>query len=226
MNKRLFTLISFLFLVAVFSCNRDESTVIETIDGDKITVNRFERDYEIALETFSRQYNIEKKTLIEDILAKDIKDLPQEIQQIHYQLDKKNFYENSYRDFLIVAKAADKSGFTNRSDIKNILEFMRIQTISQLYILEELEKRVKVSDEEVKEECERLRKKSPEAAAKPLSDCLKYARGQLKLNYFNQNKDKVKDRIKEMVSIKRNETFDLEEFLKNQKSKETTNQKE
>jgi hypothetical protein len=225
MNKRLFTLISFLFLVAVFSCNRDESTVIETIDGDKITVNRFERDYEIALETFSRQYNIEKKTLIEDILAKDIKDLPQEIQQIHYQLDKKNFYENSYRDFLIVAKAADKSGFTNRSDIKNILEFMRIQTISQLYILEELEKRVKVSDEEVKEECERLRKKSPEAAAKPLSDCLKYARGQLKLNYFNQNKDKVKDRIKEMVSIKRNETFDLEEFLKNQKSKETTNQK-
>lgn len=222
MRIRIYTLIFAAISLGFLGCNQDDSPVIETIDGEKITVKRFERDYEIALDTFSRQYNIEKKTLIDDILSKDIKDLPQQLQQIHYQFDKKNFYENSYRDFLIIAKAAEKSGFTNRTDIKNILEFMRIQTLSQLFILEELEKKIKISEDDVKAECEKLRKSSPEAASKPLSDCLKFARGELKLQYFKQNQDKVKDRIKEGVSIKHNDAFDLDEYLKNTKGSKPT----
>jgi len=214
--KKIFILL-FVLLFSI-NCNQDDSPVIETIDGEKITVKRFERDYEIALDTFSRQYNVEKKTLVEDILSKDIKELPEQLKQIRYQLDKKNFYE-SYRDFLIISKAAEKSGFTKRADIKNILDFMMIQTVSQLYILEELEKKVKISDEDVKAECERIRKSSPEATAKPLADCLKFARGELKLQFFKQNQDKIKDRIKEGVSIKHNDAFDLDEYLKNQSLK-------
>ncbi|MCX7998472.1 MAG: lipoprotein LipL31, partial [Leptospiraceae bacterium] len=149
------------------------------------------------------------------IINKDPKELPKEMQSIHYQFQKANFYENYYRDMLITAKAAEKSGFTNRPEVKRMLEFMKLQYISQIYLMEEFEKRFKVTDEEVKAECEELRKKNMQLASRPISDCLNYARASLKLKYMSENQAKIRERIKEGISVKRNENFDLEEYLKN-----------
>lgn len=214
MYKQVFK--KFVLIVFFLSCNQNNSPVIEIIDNEKITLERFEQDYEIALETFSRQNNIEKKTL-EEIINKDPKELPKEMQSIHYQFQKNNFYENFYRDMIIRAKAAEKSGFTSRPEIKRMLEFMRLQYISQIYFLEEFEKRFKVTDDEVRSECEQLRKNNVQLASRPISDCLNYARASLKMKYIEENQVKIRERIKEGISIKRNESFDLEEYLKNQK---------
>lgn len=213
MRTYIFKAIVIIFFIA---CNQSNSPVIEIIDNEKITLERFELDYDAALEAFSRQNNIEKKTLIEDIINKDPKELPKEMQSIHYQFQKHNFYENFYRDMIIRAKAAEKSGFTSRPEIKRMLEFMRLQYISQIYFLEEFEKRFKVTEEEVRSECEQLRKNNVQLASRPLSDCLNYARASLKMKYIEENQAKIRERIKEGISIKRNENFDLEEYLKNQ----------
>lgn len=199
------------------SCNNDDSPVIEVLDGEKLTLKRFEEDYEVALETFSRQNNVEKKNLIDEILSKDFNELPRQLQQISFQFQKKNFYEN-YRNMKMISLAAEKSGFSNRKDIKQIVDYMKMQTIAQMYLQEEVEKKIKIDENQVRSECEVLRKSRPEVAAKPLNECLTYARAKLKAEESEKQIPKVLERIKEGISIKHNDKFDFDEYLKNKKA--------
>lgn len=197
----------------------DGSPWIETIDNYKITTKSFSTAYETALESMSRMQSIEKKNLLE-FIEKDINEVPDRFKSLNFQFQKKNFYDN-YRQMLIIKSVADKKGFTTREDIKEILKQVEMQTLSTLYIQEEVEKRIKISDDQAMAECIRLRQTSKEVAALPMDRCLLVGRGNLKQAESEKILPKIMERIKEEVAIKHNDKFDFDQYVKNETQKTT-----
>ena len=213
-NKYLITASFILLLFIIFNCNEDNSQLIETIGGDKITTNRIKSAFETEIEYFSRMQNLEKKNLIE-IINKDVDELDEQLKPIQQKFQKKNFYDN-YRNSVIVRSAADKTGFSNRPEIKEIIKYIETQTIAQLYIQEEVEKKIKISDEDAQNECTRLRTTDKRFVSLPLDKCILIARGYLKSNQSQAEFQRVMERIKERVEINHNDKFDLDQYLKNE----------
>jgi len=204
-----------LIILSVFNfvgCEDDNSSVIETLDGEKLTVKKFETTYETAIESMSRTQNVEKENLIK-IVSTDIEELDEQLKSINYQFQPKNFYDN-YRNMYMIKTAADKSGFTTRADIKNIVKYLEMQTISQLYITEQVEKKIKITDEDASNKCKDLREKDPRMKSVTLDRCLQIGRGVLKQEESQKILPKVLERVKDGISIKHNEKFDLEQYLK------------
>lgn len=199
------------YLLFLLNCG-DGSPVIETIDGTKITVKGFENSYDTAIEAMSRMQNVEKKNLIE-FIAKNIDEVPEQFKSLNFQFQKKNFFEN-YRQMLMVKILADKTGFSSRADIKEILQQVEMQTLSTLYIQEQVEKKIKITDEQAMEECNRLRGQNKELAAMPIDRCVMIGRGSLKQKESQNVLPKVIERIKEGVVIKHNEKFDIDAYMK------------
>ncbi|EKR73852.1 lipoprotein LipL31 [Leptospira noguchii] len=199
-------------LTAFFASCGDNSEVIETLDGNKITVNSFEDTYNVAIDAMSRVQNIEKENLLE-FISKDIAEVPEQMRALNYQFQKKNFYDQ-YRDMMITTIAAEKDGFTKRDDIKKILKFQEMQIVSQLYVMHLVESKIKISEEEAMEECQKLRSKEPQISSLPIDRCILFARAKLKKDKSQEILPKVLERIKEQVAIKHNDKFDLDAFLK------------
>ncbi|EMO54525.1 lipoprotein LipL31 [Leptospira noguchii] len=199
-------------LTAFFAGCGDNSEVIETLDGNKITVNSFEDTYNVAIDAMSRVQNIEKENLLE-FISKDIAEVPEQMKALNYQFQKKNFYDQ-YRDMMITTIAAEKDGFTKRDDIKKILKFQEMQIVSQLYVMHLVESKIKISEEEAMEECQKLRSKEPQISSLPIDRCILFARAKLKKDKSQEILPKVLERIKEQVAIKHNDKFDLDAFLK------------
>ena len=73
-----------LIILSVFNfvgCEDDNSSVIETLDGEKLTVKKFETTYETAIESMSRMQNVEKENLIK-IVSTDIEELDEQLKSI------------------------------------------------------------------------------------------------------------------------------------------------
>ncbi|MCB1143410.1 MAG: lipoprotein LipL31 [Leptospiraceae bacterium] len=205
---------SLLFLsIVVTSCSQDSSQWIESIENDKITVDRVKKAYDIEIEYFSRTQNIEKQNLIE-IINKDIDELEEQLKPVHQKFQKKNFYEN-YKNMLIMKNAAEKTGFASRPDIKEVLDYYQNQALSQLYLQEEVEKRIKITDEDARNECKRLREEDQRFAALTLEKCIMIGKGYLKQRISANIFDNVLSKIKEKLVYKSNDKFDLDEYLKN-----------
>jgi len=204
-----------LIIISIFSfsgCEDDNSSVIETLDGEKLTVKKFETTYETAIESMSRMQNVEKENLIK-IVATDIDELDEQLKAVNYQFQPKNFYDN-YRNMYMIKAAADKSGFSTRADIKNIVKYLEMQTVSQLYIQEQVEKKIKITDEDATIKCKELREKDARMKSVTLDRCLQIGRGVLKQEESQKILPKVLERVKEGISIKHNDKFDLEQYLK------------
>lgn len=199
-------------LISFFASCGDNSEVIETLDGNKITVNSFEDTYNVAVDAMSRVQNIEKENLLE-FISKDISEVPEQMRALNYQFQKKNFYDQ-YRDMMITTIAAEKDGFTKRDDIKKILKFQEMQIVSQLYVMHLVESKIKISEEEAMEECQKLRSKEPQINSLPIDRCILFARAKLKKDKSQEILPKVLERIKEQIAIKHNDKFDLDAFLK------------
>jgi len=214
-KNKFFLLISlFAFFLNLNSCKEDNSQLIESIGSEKITTNVIKQAFETEIEYFSRVQNLEKKNLLE-IINKDVEELDEQLKPIQQKFQKKNFYDN-FRNAVIVRSAAEKTGFTSRPEIKDILKYIEGQTIAQLYIQEEIEKKIKISDEDAQNECSRLRGTDKRFASLPLDKCILIARGYLKSNQSNAEFQRVMERIKERVEIKHNDKFDLDQYLKNE----------
>ncbi|WP_061270909.1 lipoprotein LipL31 [Leptospira interrogans] len=211
-------------LTAFFASCGDNSEVIETLDGNKITVNSFEDTYNVAIDAMSRVQNIEKENLLE-FISKDISEVPEQMRALNYQFQKKNFYDQ-YRDMMITTIAAEKDGFTKRDDIKKILKFQEMQIVSQLYVMHLVESKIKISEEEAMEECQKLRSKEPQISSLPIDRCILFARAKLKKDKSQEILPKVLERIKEQVAIKHNDKFDLDAFLKKKIGGEAADKKE
>jgi hypothetical protein len=224
MKTTKFSFLLILFISQLFlNCNEDNSQQIETIGGEKITTNKIKTAYETEIDYFSRMQNLEKKNLIE-IINKDIDELDEQLKPIHQKFQKKNFYEN-HRNSLIFRSAADKSGFTSRPEIKEMIKYIENQTIAQLYLQEEIEKKIKISDEDAQNECTRLRTTDKRFVSLPLDKCIQIARGYLKSNQSQAEFQRVMERIKERVEIKHNDKFDLDAYLKNESDLKETDSK-
>ncbi|TGK37495.1 lipoprotein LipL31 [Leptospira gomenensis] len=219
------SILIFVTLIAAFlaGCG-DNSEVIETLDGNKITVNSFEDTYNVAIDAMSRVQNIEKENLLE-FISKDIAEVPEQMRALNYQFQKKNFYDQ-YRDMMITTIAAEKDGFTKRDDIKKILKFQEMQIVSQLYVMHLVESKIKISEEEAMEECQKLRSKEPQIGSLPIDRCILFARAKLKKDKSQEILPKVLERIKEQVSIKHNDKFDLDAFLKKKSGTSSSDTKE
>jgi hypothetical protein len=208
-------LIPILFFLLLITCSKQEdesSQVIEMLDGNKITVDSFNTAYETAIESLSRMQNLEKKNLRE-FISKDINEVPEEFKPLNQQFQRKNFYDN-YRQMLMIKIVADKTGFTSRSDIKEILKQVEMQTISTLYLQEQVEKKIQITDEMAMAECEKLRAGDKRFSGMPIDKCLMIGRGYLKRNESDRVLPRVMERIKESVTIKHNEKFDIDEYFK------------
>ena len=203
-------LILFLILFTISACGED-SPVIESINGEAISVKEFEDSYLTAIDAMSRTQNIEKKNLIE-FIEKDIDEVPERFKSLNYQFKKKNFYDN-YKQMVITKSVADKSGFSKRPDVKAILEQFEMQTITTLYIQEQVEKKIQITDEEAMAQCETLRKEKRIPVELTVDKCMMVGRGVLKENLSKEILPKVMERIKEGVTIKHNEKFDLDAYL-------------
>ncbi|TGK19236.1 lipoprotein LipL31 [Leptospira fluminis] len=209
--KRILPLLSIFFLNTLLIGCGDGTPVIESIDGTKITVGSFESAYETAIDTLSRTQNIEKKNII-DFITKDAAEVPEQMRPLRDEFQKKTFFDR-YRQMLMIKLVADKSGFTKRADIKEILKFQEMQLISNLYIAEQVESKIKISEEEAQTECGELRKRNVEVNTLPIDRCLLLARAQIKSRRSMEVYPKVLERVKEGVTIKHNEKFDLENYL-------------
>lgn len=213
--KSIFTLITILSLILLSqACNEDNSQLIETIGGEKLTTNKIKASYDTEIEYFSRVQSLEKKNL-QEIINKDIDELDDQLKPIHQKFQKKNFYDN-LRSVIIIKNAAEKTGFTARPEIKEILKYIEAQTIAQLYTQEEVEKKIKISDEDAQAECTRQRTQDKRFSALPLDKCIMIARGILKSELSRQEFPRVMEHIKEKVEIKHNDKFDLDQYLKNE----------
>jgi len=189
----------------------DSSPVIESLDGYKITVKDFEAAYDTALDSISRLQNIEKKTLLE-FIEKDIAEVPGQFQDLNYQLQKKNFYQ-TYRQMIMTKLVAEKKGYFSRPDVQEVLKQVEMQTIAQMYVSEQVEKKIQISDEQAKAECEKMRNSDKNIASLTIDKCLSFAKAQIKQVQTREQLPLVVERIKEEITIKRNDKFDLDAYL-------------
>jgi len=211
---------SFSLCLVLFLTNhcKDSSQVIESLDGKKITVADFQAAYETAMDSISRLQNIEKKNLYE-FIDKEPNEVPPQYMEMYQQLQKKNFY-NSYRQMLMTKIVAEKKGFASRPDVQEMLRQVELQTISQMYVSEEVEKRIKITDDEAKAECERMRKLDKNISTLSVDKCITFAKDQLKQLQAREALPMIIERIKEEVTIRRNENFDLDAYLAPKKKEE------
>ncbi|GBF49210.1 hypothetical protein LPTSP4_07200 [Leptospira ryugenii] len=202
--------ILFSLFIFVVHCG-DDSAVIETLDGHKITVKDFEAQYDTALNSISRLQNIDKKTLIE-FIEKSPEEVPPQFREFNLQLQKKNFYQ-TYRQMVMTQIVAEKKGYTSRPDVQEVLKQVQMQTIAQMYVSEEVDKKIRISDDQIKAECERLRGLDKNISNLTIDKCLQFAQTQLKGQQSREELPLVVERIKEEVTIKRNDKFDLDAYL-------------
>ncbi|MDZ4727200.1 MAG: lipoprotein LipL31 [Leptospira sp.] len=210
MSKNLLLITLFTLTPFFINCG-DTSPVIESLDGHKITVKEFETAYDTALDSISRLQNIEKKTLLE-FVEKEIAEVPQQFQELNYQLQKKNFYL-TYRQMLMTKLVAEKKGYYSRPDVQEVLKQVEMQTIAQMYVSEQVEKKIQITEQQAKSECERLRGLDKNIASLTIDKCLQFAKAQLKSAQTREQLPLVVERIKEEVIIKRNDKFDLDAYL-------------
>ncbi len=210
MSQKFLLIALFSALVLTANCG-DTSPVIETLDGYKITVKEFETAYDTALDSISRLQNIEKKTLLE-FVEKDVQEVPQQFQEMNFQLQKKNFYQ-TYRQMLMTKLVAEKKGYFSRPDVQEVLKQVEMQTIAQMYVSEQVEKKIQITDEVAKSECERLRGLDKNIATLTIDKCLQFAKAQIKTAQTREQLPLVVERIKEEITIKRNDKFDLDAYL-------------
>ena len=190
----------------------DNSQVIITLNGEKFTTKRFEQAYQTAMESTCRIQNLDKKTVLE-IVSKNNDELEESLRPINYQLQKRNFYDN-YRNMSMIKLVAEKAGFTSRKDIRNILDYNEMMTIAQLYIHDEFEKKVKLTDKDVQQGCQNLRDSEPRYQELSEEKCFQAARVKQKQTKSERVLPKILENIKEIISIKHNDKFDLDDYLK------------
>ncbi len=199
----------------IFSC--DKGQVIETIGGQDVHDKDYERYYATSVDLASRMSGAD-----ETFLSRMVCD---EESQLSVALKPSSHYER-YRDAVMVARVAEKEGFLKDPKVQAMLEQSRLQTIGQLYVNYKLIQSTTVPEDAKVKVCETLRKKEPEKMAQlSLDDCLKVAEGLLKRRLIAERSDQVLSNIKQNVTIRKNDKFDLTNYLKNLKQYKSLREK-
>lgn len=204
----------FLLLLALPLACKDGDT-IEDIGSYTITTKDFENHYSTYLDKIARMANAEKSTLARLMCNPEQTPENPMWRDVVRNLEPKEYYE-SYRDLRIVEQAARKDNFLDDPQIKRIIEQVTLEAIAQLYIQKKMEERIKITEEEKSSKCVEMRQKFPqEFGPLSLDECLKYAEGFLKRDRMQQEFPRLRDEIKESITINKNQKFDKTDFLAN-----------
>ncbi len=206
--------VSHVMMLSLGYCFKKGET-IEQIGGHKITDEEFQEQYKISIEKLARLQNVEKTTLSKLLCQAPVNPRRQpEVALIQNQLNPALNYKQ-YRDWRMVEQIAAESGFLKRPVIKGIIEQIVLDAVSRLYVQEQMEKRIKITEDMKEKECLRLRTKFPKMKNVPLDDCMRIAFGRLKRQQIKRELDKLIDEMRETIVIKPNKEFDKKDFLKN-----------
>ncbi|MBU43152.1 MAG: hypothetical protein CMN76_08045 [Spirochaetaceae bacterium] len=205
--------VAVLVLFAINACKEGEK--IETIGNHTITTKEYERYYEGYVEKTARMANAEKKTLIRFICnPDDIQRTRPELQQVLTMLNPEFNYKQ-YREMRIIEQRAIQEGFTDRPMVKEILEQVRLDALSKLYMMDKVEENIKISEEQKEARCQQIRQQyGPQAASMTLDDCLSYAEATLKQEIMQREFEAIREEMRERITVDTNENFDKEAFLK------------
>jgi hypothetical protein len=213
MKHKLITIILLTGILSGISCGKGGSE-IETIGNYKITTKDFADYYSAYFEKAAIFTGADKKTLSKFICNPDQAGNPM-IQELLEKLKPENNYEE-YRQMRIIEQVAKKDGFTDKPEIKEILNQVVLETTVRLFLQAKMDERIKISTDEKQKACEQLRKEYPDKVGPlPLDDCLYAGEMFLKQNMMRKEEAKLRDEIKESVTINKNKDFDREKFLKN-----------
>ncbi len=141
--KKTATLIVSAFILSMFvlgtSCKKEGSQVAIDIEGDKITVDEFNRYYYLQNRLLT---NMSKKEI--DKLADDPS------LEGHPTLNKKRFSENLISQRLLLKKAKEDDKI-NKDELEAVLEIGKLQAAANYYIMEKFKNEIKVTDAEVEQ---------------------------------------------------------------------------
>lgn len=196
----------------LFGCKQGEK--IETIGNFSVTTQDYEDYYSTYLEKAARFANAEKTTLYKLMCNPDQAPPNPVIQDMLEKLKPENNYEE-YRQMRIIEQVAKNEGFTDRPVVKRIIDQVVLETLVRLYLQEKMDERIKISLEDKQNKCEELRKEFPRRIGPlPLDSCLYIAEGFIKQNIMAREEPKLREEIKESVSVKKNPEFNRETYLK------------
>lgn len=203
-----------LILLFVGAACKDKGRVIETIGKDTVTTEKFETYYSAYIEKASRFANADKETLYKLMCNPQMIPPDPTSQDLIAGLLPENNYEK-YRELKIMEQAALAEGFQDRPVIKAILEQVYLEALAQLYFHEKMQGRIKISETDKEAKCKMLREKKPEImAGRTLDECLKMGEQAMRMEILQSELPKVRGDIKESVTIKKNNDFDRENYLK------------
>ena len=214
--KRQFQFISITaaILISISACKDGEK--IETIGNHTITTKEYERYYEGYVEKTARMANAEKKTLIKFICnPDDIQRTRPEFRQALMLLNPEFNYKQ-YREVRIIEQRAMEDGFADRPMVKEVLEQVRLETLSRLYMMDKIEAQIKITEAQKEERCQQIRTQyGAQAASMTLDDCLSYAEATLKQEIMERESEAIREEIRERITVDTNDNFDKDAFLKN-----------
>ncbi len=187
--------------------------VIEEIGGYAITTKDYEEYYGAYLEKASRIVNVEKKTLYQYVCNPPDSRANPMLADLVQGLNPPHNYRK-YRDMRIIEQVARQSGFTDRPVVRQILDQVILETVAQLYLQEKMDERTKVSLEQKQQKCNELRKEFPDRMGPlPIERCLDYAGALLKREQQDKLYPEFVQEVKESVVIRRNNSFNKDDFL-------------
>lgn len=214
-NKGKTTLLLALLITAAWlipSCGKGGEK-IETIGNHQITTQEYEDYYSTYLEKASRFANAEKSTLYKLMCQPDQVPPNPILQDMLIKLNPENNYEE-YRQMRIIEQVAKKEGFTTRPVVQKIIDQVVLETLVRLYLQEKMDERIKITLEEKQSKCEELRKEYPRRVGSlPLDTCLYIADGILKQEIMAREEPRLREEIKESVSVEKNTKFNRKDYL-------------
>jgi hypothetical protein len=212
MKQQIILTILALSLFSGFACGKGGEE-IEKIGSHKITTKDYEDYYSAYVEKASIFTGADKKTLYKFMCNPDQAGNPM-IQELLEKLKPENNYEE-YRQMRNIEQAAKKDGFMDKPEIKEILSQVVLETTVRLYLQQKMDERIKISVEEKQGACEQLRKEYPDRVGPlPLEDCLYAGEMYIKQSRMRKEEAKLRDEIKESVTIDKNKGFDKDKYLK------------
>ena len=203
-----------LFILTLPLACKDGET-IEDIGSYSITTKDFENHYSVLVEKVAQLRNGDKSTFARLMCHPERMPDDPYLREVVRNLEPKEFYER-YREMRIIEQAARKENFQDDPIVKRMMEQAQLEVLTSLFVMKKLEKRIKISDEESAAKCVELRQKLPDQLGPlTLDECKKIAQGFIREERMRTEMPRVREEIKESVTISKNQKFDRDDFLAN-----------
>lgn len=192
----------------LWQCSSDSSNWVFKIDGKKYTENDLNSAYNglISLVEMQLGGTVTKEQLLEYIEAPEKASDPMMQQQLR-GLQKENFLE-TYKQLILMQTEAEKSGFTDKKEVKSIMAMQNLQMLGNLYTFEKVDPAsISISEADATSYLEELRKQRPEVKRIPITQALELAKQQIMQQEIQKRRLMLRTEITESNQIIKNDEF-------------------